>query len=296
MATVYLKVKQKLRSIRWMLFAVTLINMMSMFILKMIGSFFEGSVPTYIEALITGVFAYVVPISIFAKTEELTAEAAAERFCLKKCKPSYVALAAVGGLCFQFVVVIINLPFNLILNDATSYMPTTASELLAEIFVIGIMPAVFEEFLFRGIVMGSMSKLNKSAAIVFSTVMFAIMHGDMYSLAGYVVMGLALAVLVSRTESLYTAMAFHFTNNLAALLLGYFNSELIYAPTATIRIFVAGIVGFLLCFAVFFTFTKKKTTENKIKTSVLLAQSFTSVPILLCIAIVAAAGLLMSVL
>lgn len=296
MATVYLRDKQKLRGIRWMLLAVTAISMLTMFVLRMIGSFFEDSVPVYLESLITGLLAYVVPIAIYAKLDGITAQTAAERFCLKKCSRYMIVLALIMGVCFQFVMIAVNLPFNMIFNSAESYTPGSAAELCAAMFVIGIIPAIFEEFLFRGIVLGSMSELNSRAAVIFSTVMFALMHGDLYSLAGYILMGVVLASVVNRSESLYAAMVFHFGNNMAALLLGYFNSELIYEPTATIKLFAAGIVGFATVFGIFVSVTKKRPKNNKIKASVLLGQSFVSIPVLLCIAITAAAEILIRIL
>lgn len=296
MATVYLRDKQKLRGIRWMLLAVTAISMLTMFVLRMIGSFFEDSVPVYLESLITGLLAYVVPIAIYAKLDGITAQTAAERFCLKKCSRYMIVLALIMGVCFQFVMIAVNLPFNMIFNSAESYTPGSAAELCAAMFVIGIIPAIFEEFLFRGIVLGSMSELNSRAAVIFSTVMFALMNGDLYSLAGYILMGVVLASVVNRSESLYAAMVFHFGNNMAALLLGYFNSELIYEPTATIKLFAAGIVGFAAVFGIFVSVTKKRPKNNKIKASVLLGQSFVSIPVLLCIAITAAAEILIRIL
>lgn len=296
MATVYLKTKQKLRGIRWMLLAVTVINVLTVLVLRMIGSFFDDSLPTYLEALITGLCAYVIPISIYAKIDEVTAKAAAERFCLKPCRWWMLALAALMGVGFQFVMIVADLPLNMLFNNATSYTPLSPAELAAAIFVIGIIPAIFEELLFRGIVLGAMSELNSRAAVVFSTVMFALMHGDVYSLIGYILMGIVLATVLRRTDSLYAAMVFHFTNNTTALLLGYFNSELTYAPTATIKLFAAGVLEFAAVFTIFIALTKRKEQNNKIKTSVLLGQNFISIPVLLCIAIVAAAEIFIRIL
>ena len=140
-----------------------------------------------------------------------------------------------------------------------------------------------------------MSELNTRAATLFSTVMFALMHGDVYSLIGYILMGIVLTSVVRRTDSLYAAMVFHFTNNTMALLLGYFNSELIYAPTATIKLLRRnfGICGRLCDF---YCVDKAKRKNKKIKTSVLLRQNFISIPVLLCIAIAAAAEILMRIL
>lgn len=292
MATGYLKSKQKLRGVRSMLLAVTFINVLTVIVLKVVGSFFENSIPLCLEALITGFCAYVIPILIYAKFEKITASAAAEKFYLKPCDPKLVAVSLIMGLFFQFVMIGVNLPLNLLFNDAKSYTPASVTELATAMLVIGVIPAIFEEFLFRGIVYGSMAELNCRAAAIFSAFMFAVMHGDPLSMPGYILMGALLAVVVGRTNSLYSSMIFHFANNAAALLLGYFSDELIYAPSLTIKLFVMGILGFAAVFALFISLTKRKEPVRKIKTSVLLGQNFISVPIILCLIITVMAAVL----
>ena len=141
MATVYLKTKQKLRGIRWMLLAV-----LTVLVLQMIGSFFDGAIPTYLEALIVGLCAYVIPISIYARIDGVTANAAAERFYLKPCRWWMFALAALMGVGFQFVMIVADLPLNMLFNNATSYTPESPTELAAAIFVIRIIRLYLKNF------------------------------------------------------------------------------------------------------------------------------------------------------
>ena len=156
------------------------------------------------------------------------------------------------------------------------------------------MPAIFEEFLFRGIVDGSMSELNSRAAVIFSSVMFAVLHADIYNFVGYIIMGVIMTGLVRRTGTVYSAMIFHFANNITALLLGFFNSELVYTPILTITIFAVGVIGFAIVFATFKSVTKKPEKVKAISTSTLLGQSFINIPILLCFVVLAAAMVIMS--
>lgn len=295
LATRYLENKQKLRGIRYMLLAIAVINAVVTLGFAMTASFMENPVSAYIQTLVTGLAAYVIPIFIYARINRLNAETASERFYLKKCEIKYIVLAAVMGACWQFVMVVINLPINLIFKTSAEYSFSGIGELAAAMAVIGIIPAVFEEFLFRGIVYGSMSEFNTRAAMVFSAAMFAILHADMYEFLGYAAMGIVLTAVVGRTRSVYTAMTFHFTNNAVALLLGYFNSELVYSPVLTISLFTAGTIGFVILFAGFTAVTTKPGKVRKIKTSQLLGQSFVNIPIPVCIAVVIAAAVLVRI-
>lgn len=278
-----------------MLLAIAAINAIVTLGFAMTASFMENPVSAHIQTLVTGLAAYVIPIFIYARINRLNAENAAERFYLKKCEVKYIALAAVMGACWQFVMVVINLPINLIFRTSAGYSFGGIGELAAAMVVVGVIPAVFEEFLFRGIVYGSMSEFNTRAATVFSAAMFAILHADIYEFLGYAAMGIVLAAVVGRTRSVYAAMTFHFTNNAVALLLGYFNSELVYSPVLTISLFAAGTIGFVILFACFRAVTAKPDKVSKIKTSQLLGQSFVNIPILICIAVVIAAAVLVRI-
>ena len=286
MASLYIKDKQKLRGIRYMLLSIAVINAIDMIILNIISDFFDNPIPVYINALIIGLTAYVVPIVIYARINSITVKTASERFKLKSCDTSILLFVALLGVAWQFVMVVINLPINIVTGVSETYSMSGPGELFADIVLIAIIPAFFEEFLFRGIVDGSMEEMNPKAGMIFSSVMFAILHGDVYGFAGYLLMGLILSIIARRTGSLYGAMVFHLMNNITALLLAYYNADLVYEPILTIGLFASGIVIFAVMFTLFIKATKKQKCEKKIKTSQLLGQSFVNVPILLSIAAV----------
>ena len=150
--------------------------------------------------------------------------------------------------------------------------------------------------MFRGIVGGAMSEFNTKAAAIFSATMFALLHADICGFVGYLCMGLVLYAVVRRTNSLYAAMIFHFFNNATAVLLAYFNSELQFEPALTIGLFIGGVLGFLILYALFMMGTNKSEAVCKLKTSHMLGQSFISVPSLLCLAVVVVTAILIRML
>ena len=209
MASDYIRDKRKLKGIRYMLLAIAAINALASIAFAFFKSFRGVELPMYLETFFIGLLAYVVPIFIYAKITKMTAAEASDKFYLKKCSPGLIAVGALLGIGCQFVMIVLNLPLNLIFKASSSYTPLSGGELAAAIFVVGVMPSVFEEFLFRGIVFGSMSDMNTKAALVFSTVMFSVLHADLYGFLGYLFMGLILATVLRRSDSVFAAMAFH---------------------------------------------------------------------------------------
>ncbi len=292
MASEYVQHKKRLKGIRYMLLSIALINALITIIFKIASSFTGSLIPMYLPAMIVGLFAYIIPIMIYAKINNITDKVAAERFFLRGSKKSVLLLCAVIGIGCQFMMVIINLPINLLLNNATSYLPNSVGELIMATIAIAIIPAIFEEFLFRGIVYGSMAEFNTKAALIFSAAMFTLLHADIYGFLGYIFLGVVLAEIVSRTNSLLPAIVCHFVNNFTALLLGFFNQQIIYAPVFTIVLFVLGIICFLVGFGVFVSRNKKSERDEKIKNTQLLGQSFVNLPIILCALTIIVTGII----
>ena len=292
MATEYLQHKKKLKGIRYMLLAIALINALITIAFKVIASFKGELIPMYLPSMLVGLFAYIIPIMIYAKINNITDKVAAEKFYLKKTRGNTLLLSAIIGIGCQFVMVIVNLPLNLLLDGATSYLPESIAELFLATIAIALVPAIFEEFLFRGIVYGSMSEFNTKAALIFSVSVFTILHADIYGFLGYIFLGIILAVIVSRTNSLLPVIVCHFTNNFTALLLGFFNNEITYDPSLTITLFVLGIICFIASFWVFISKNKKPDRVDRIKKSQLLGQSFINVPIILCIVVIVITGII----
>ena len=280
----YREGKHKLASIRWMLFFVVVVQTAVTVVAGIISSFFPADLPVYLQMLVIELLAYLVPLSLYAKENRiLSAREARERFGLKVCKKSLLVWIVLAGFGCQFLMILLNLPMNFLLSKSDGYIPTTPWELVLAILVIGIIPAVFEEFLLRGIVYGVMAEYNSRAALIFTTVMFALMHGNLTGFVGYLFLGVVLVTLLRRTGSLYACMLFHLVNNLTALLLSYFNGALMDTPIATLQLFAVGILASVIGWTVLTSLTKRPKPVLRIKTGEFLGQSFVNLPILLCI-------------
>ncbi|MGI6238898.1 MAG: CPBP family intramembrane glutamic endopeptidase [Christensenellales bacterium] len=96
-----------------------------------------------------------------------------------------------------------------------------ANELILGIFAVAVMPGIFEELLFRGVVLGAYEVGGTRRAILISTVLFATLHGSVQGLPAQLVMGAVLGYVVVATGSLYAGMMIHTAYNAMMLVINY---------------------------------------------------------------------------
>lgn len=92
--------------------------------------------------------------------------------------------------------------------------------ILSIIFVLAVMPAIGEELMFRGFILGSLKNKQKIImAMMISSVIFGVYHMSLVKLIPTALLGFLLAALVIGNESIIPAMIMHFLNNLSSLLI-----------------------------------------------------------------------------
>ncbi|MEG2669727.1 MAG: type II CAAX endopeptidase family protein, partial [Oscillospiraceae bacterium] len=275
MKNVYLEGKRKMRDMRWILFWVMLTQLVMAILMSAITSFMSHGTHIYLTTFFIEIFAYPIPIFLYAKTGwSGNSEKAKETFSVKNFNLYLIPLIIIMAIGGQFIQMILNLPLSYLLKGGGETIPTSIFELLSGIVVIALIPAVFEEFLMRGIVYGVMKKYSTFAAVVFTTVMFALLHANLSGLVGYVFLGFVLTIVLRRTGSIFATIIFHFVNNVTALVLEFFSGELGYTPVLTIWLFVGGIIAFLVSLLLFKFVTKKPEEVGKSESSTILGQSF----------------------
>ncbi len=102
-------------------------------------------------------------------------------------------------------------------------VPTTSNvpQLIFEIVITAILPAVCEEIFFRGLVMRAFERTSPVVAVLASSLIFAIMHANLQQLIYAFLFGLILGTVAIISDSLFASMTVHFTLNLASALLTY---------------------------------------------------------------------------
>lgn len=102
----------------------------------------------------------------------------------------------------------------------------SSRELMLAIIHTAAIPAIFEELLCRGFVLSALESRGTRFAIWTSALMFALMHGNVYGLPAYLLVGVVSGFLVFALGSIYAGIVYHTVYNTAILAVIYMIPEL----------------------------------------------------------------------
>jgi len=112
------------------------------------------------------------------------------------------------------------------LTDAFLKMPD-ASTMLLNLIMIGALPAIGEELLFRGLLQPLLKNWTKNIhlAIFLSAFLFSAMHLQFYGFLPRLILGLMFGYLFYWTGSLWVPVIAHFVNNSAAVIISWLGQQ-----------------------------------------------------------------------
>ncbi len=90
---------------------------------------------------------------------------------------------------------------------------TGVSGYLETIALVCLLPAIFEEMAFRGILLHAHEEEGKTYAVWMTAILFAVFHFSLQNFVGPLILGIILGYLVLKTGSLYAAILGHFVHN-----------------------------------------------------------------------------------
>lgn len=82
------------------------------------------------------------------------------------------------------------------------------------IIVLAVLPAFIEEFNYRGVVLGELAGYNMRGAVIFSSLLFSIMHCNAAQFLYAFIIGLSISYFVLKFKSLWIGVAIHLAFNL----------------------------------------------------------------------------------
>lgn len=91
--------------------------------------------------------------------------------------------------------------------------------------VIAVLPAIFEELLCRKAILNSAKRYGKAFAVIFSALIFAIIHMNIGQAIFAFMMGIIFAIIAIKTNSIKIPILLHFLNNSYAALLTIFENN-----------------------------------------------------------------------
>jgi len=146
---------------------------------------------------------------------------------LKKFHLAYIPAALILGLSSRYPVMLISeqllkvFPIPDIMKE-NDIMGTGLGNLNigAAVFVIALLPAFFEEFVFRGVFLSIMErKFSKVSLILTTGLMFGLMHMNVFTVFETGVLGVILGLITVNSGSVFPAVIMHFTNNAFSVIL-----------------------------------------------------------------------------
>lgn len=200
-------------------------------------------------------------------------------------KTSYVRQNELWALVFigMSVAMISNIATNIIQTNFSffgiensvnmSENVTNPLEIILCIVSTAIVPAFAEEFAFRGIFMGTLRKFGDTFAIITSAIVFGAMHRNISQIPFAFLLGLVLAYVDCKTNSIIPSIIIHFLNNCYAVTLNILQSMKIFNDRVFMIIYFVLIAAFsILGLLSFFYLIKKdknyfRITEKNIQHS-----------------------------
>lgn len=134
--------------------------------------------------------------------------------------------------------------------DLASSLPLPMSNvgwLFLNILLLAVVPAIFEELIFRGVILNGYKKLGILPAMVVSSLLFALIHGSIQQFLFPFLFGLILSFVAIKTGSVIAPMIIHFINNALVVILNYIN----FSFEITLPNWLFTIISLAICLCAF---------------------------------------------
>lgn len=160
---------------------------------------------------------------------------------------------------------------------------------LLNLFIMAVLPAVLEEFLFRGYVLQALRPYGDTFAVIMSALLFGLMHSNLTQLPFAFLLGLIFGFFAVRLGNIWVGCVIHFLNNAIAVLfnefLPYYVTEVEMRNTILFAVFgalaAAGIVIFIVMFSTGHPLFQRNVTRPVLPPISLRLKQFTLTPMVL---------------
>ena len=219
--------------------------------------------PAYADTAWYRFLAYLLPQVCFAVTALLffRRSRVSVRGTYRGCKWYYFPIAVLMQFGLMFSLSELNNLFveflsSLGYQDASSPLPPLEGwYLLPALLIIALLPAIFEETLFRGILVGRMaaSGWGTCATVLISGALFSLFHGRPEQTIYQFLCGCCFALIAVRSGSVLPTVLSHFLNNALILVLSAFGLDAFTGtPRLVLTVLSALCLAGTLIFLIFF--------------------------------------------
>lgn len=118
---------------------------------------------------------------------------------------------------------------------------------LAMLFAMAVLPAIFEELLFRGVIFNGLKDYNKWWAIFGSAILFSLMHLNVEQTIYPFIVGTILAFVMLKTNNIIYPMIIHFLNNAIVIVVTYISTVNNIQQASFVLSFKSAIFAIVYC-------------------------------------------------
>ena len=118
---------------------------------------------------------------------------------------------------------------------------------LAMLFAMAVLPAIFEELLFRGVIFNGLKNYNKWWAIFGSAILFSLMHLNVEQTIYPFIVGTILSFVMLKTNNIIYPMIIHFLNNAIVIVVTYISTVNNIQQASFVLSFKSAIFAIVYC-------------------------------------------------
>lgn len=122
-----------------------------------------------------------------------------------------------------------------------------------------IVAPITEEYIFRGVLLNGLKRYGERFAIISTSVLFGLIHGNLYQGISVTLFAMVLAYITIKKESILPAIGLHMANNLFSLVI-----SILITNTSEVGKFINGISWIVLCIVGIIILIKKRTVYRTI--------------------------------
>ena len=172
------------------------------------------------------------------------------------------------------------------------------AEFIMLTFYTTLCPALVEEFAFRGVCLGAFRKFGDGFAIIMSSILFALLHGNLLQIPFAFLVGIVFGYIAVKLNSLLPCIIIHFLNNLYSVIINEIGTHM-ELPAYSLLCGIFGVVFiFAGIFALIYLIKKDKSlfvinksssllsTKEKMKYSICNVSMICTLIILICLMLI----------
>lgn len=189
---------------------------------------------------------FIIPVLIFkGKDTDIYKSDLGVRIKISR----HLWLLIFGGIALNIIASFINASVIDIFGSSTNAVnpfSSSSNNILVQgvllILRIAVVPAICEELLFRGLILGLLEPFGRARAILFSAIFFALAHQNPEQIFYTFILGLFLGYMTFESGSILGGVLLHFSNNIYQLT----NSLILYVAPQNVAIMICSLLRLIL--------------------------------------------------